>query len=217
MAGTVEALMLACSGHTGLLPLTWIKFFRTGLRSEGFTIQFFFTSVFSQVSDQSCDISSCLFPFFSFLSIRKVLPCPLNVACQILPWVPRIPDRVGNMLAHWKYSFIQYECHTGPTWSFSTLCPHVPQSVPLHWTEYTCRLLSWKDLYIDTGLRLTICIFINAYLFNMTICLYKLIHQVAYNLSEGSGVSNLYQSVLSSLTLNAFDTWQEICTKSIIP
>lgn len=78
------------------------------------------------------------------------------------------------------------------------LCPCTEQNMPV--------VSVTKELVHLLGLRFKICIFVDAYLFNMTTCFYTLTNQLASNLLEGSSVTNLYQFVLSPLTLNTFDT-----------
>ena len=91
----------------------------------------------------------------------------------------------------------QYEAFLSCVLMSHNLCPRTEQNMPV---------VSVTKELVHLGLRFKICIFVDAYLFNMTTCLYILTHHLASNLLEGSSVSNLYQFVLSSLTLNTFDT-----------
>lgn len=58
------------------------------------------------------------------------------------------------------------------------------EPVNLYRKEDKC--LKFSTTIVDPSLSLIICIFVNAYLFYMSTCLYTLILQLAYNLLEGN-------------------------------
>lgn len=119
--------------------MAWMSIFHNCSAAVEASYPPFLSSIFSQVSDQTCGLKSlhvysCSLPVYSQ---EKLTPKIYMSNPAVASWKV-CTDTVGNTLPYWKYNSIQWGCHIGPIWSYSThvlmfhnLCSCTEQNMPV--------------------------------------------------------------------------------------